>query len=61
MRYIRVTRLDRVIKSFNEYDKLVQELAGWLDAPEAIVANLRVNKLREEVSMLIGELKTYGC
>lgn len=56
-----MTRLDRVIKGFNEYDKLVQELTVWLNEPEAIVAELRVNKIRDEVSLLIGELNRYGC
>ena len=56
-----MTRLDRVVKSFNNYDKLVQELISWLDEHEAIVAEYRVDKLRNEVSLLIGELKRYGC
>lgn len=56
-----MTRLDRVIRGFNEYDKLVQELTSWLDEHEAIVAEHRANKIREEVSLLIGELKRYGC
>lgn len=56
-----MTRLDRVIKAFNDYDRLVQELASWLDEPEAVVAEYRVNKIREAVSLLIGELNRYGC
>ena len=59
-----MTRLDRVIKGFNEYDKLVQELTSWLkehDEHEAIVAGYRADKIREEVSLLLGELNRYGC
>lgn len=59
-----MTRLDRVIKGFNEYDKLVQELTSWLkehDEHEATVAEYRADKIREEVSLLIGELNRYGC
>ena len=56
-----MTRLDRVVKSFNNYDKFVQELISRLDEHEAIVAEYRVDKLRNEVSLLIGELKRYGC
>jgi hypothetical protein len=60
-----MTRLDRVIKGFNDYDKLVQELTSLLDERESIiesiVAEQRVNKVREEVSVLIGELKRHGC
>lgn len=56
-----MTRLDRVIKGFNDYDKLVHELISWLDEHEAIVAEHRVNKIREEVSLLIGELNRHGC
>jgi hypothetical protein len=59
-----MTRLDRVIKGFNEYDKLVQELTSWLkehDEREAIVAEYRADKIREEVSLLLGELNRYGC
>lgn len=56
-----MTRLDKVIKVFNNYDKLVLELTAWLNEPEAIVAEARLNKLREEVSPLVRELKRYGC
>lgn len=56
-----MTRLDRVTKGFNNYDKLVQELISWLDEHEAIVAEYRVNKIREEVSLLLGELNRHGC
>lgn len=59
-----MTRLNRVIKGFNEYDKLVQELTSWLkehDEHEAIVAEYRADKIREEVSLLLGELNRFGC
>ena len=56
-----MTRLDKVIKAFNDYDKLVLELTAWLTEPEAIVAEARLNKLREEVSPLVRELYEHGC
>lgn len=56
-----VNRLDRVIKAFNDYDNLIKELTKWLNEPESLVAEYRVDKIREEVSLLIGELKRYGC
>ena len=56
-----MTRLDRIVKGFNDYDKLVQELITWLDEAEGIVAECRVAKIRDEVSLLIGELKRCEC
>jgi hypothetical protein len=56
-----MTRLDRVIKAFNDYDNLVKQLITWLDDIDGAVAEYRVNKLRNEISPLIGELKRYGC
>ena len=56
-----MTRLDRVIKAFRDYDNLVKQLIEWLDEIEGIVAEHRVNKIRNEVSILVGELRRYGC
>ena len=57
-----MTRLEKVIKGFNDYDNLVKKLIEWLDDDsEKIVAEHRVNKIRDEISPLIGELKRYGC
>lgn len=56
-----MTRLDRVIKALNDYDNLVKSLILWLDEIDGAVAEYRVNKLRNEISPLIGELKRYGC
>lgn len=56
-----MTRLDRVIKAFNDYDNLVKSLILWLDEIDGAVAEYRVNKLRNEISPLIGELKRFGC
>ena len=56
-----MTRLERVIKGFNDYDKLVEQLIGWIDEEEGVVAEHRVNKIRDEVSLLIGELRRFGC
>lgn len=56
-----ITRLDRVIKGFNDYDNLVKQLIEWLDEINDTVTEYRVNKLKDEISLLIGELKRYGC
>ena len=59
-----MTRLDKVIKGFNDYDNLIKELTSWLnnyDEYDSMVAELKVNKIRKEVTPLIGELKRYGC
>lgn len=56
-----MTRLDRVIKGFNDYDNLVKQLIEWLDEVDGTVAEHRVNKIRDEVSQVVGELKRYGC
>lgn len=60
-----MTRLDKVIKGFNDYDNLIKEMISQLEDNnldyDAMVAELRVNSIREEVSLLIGELKRYGC
>jgi hypothetical protein len=56
-----MTRLDRVIKGFNDYDNLVRSLIMMLDEVDGTVAEFRVNKLRDEISLLVGELKRYGC
>ena len=60
-----MTRLEKIIKGFNDYDNLIKELISWLEIDnldyEAMVAELRVDKIREEISLLIGELKKYGC
>jgi DNA integrity scanning protein DisA with diadenylate cyclase activity len=56
-----MTRLDRVIKGFNDYDNLVKQLIERLDEVDGTVAEYRVNKIRDEVSLLVGELKRYGC
>lgn len=62
-----MTRLDRVIKAFNDYDNFVKnnsfigqyEELGWDYTTTEAYAEL--NKIRNEVSLLIGELKRYGC
>ena len=56
-----MTRLDRVIKGFKDYDNLVKELIEWLDEIDGAVAEYRVNKIRDEISILVGELRRYGC
>lgn len=60
-----MTRLDKVIKGFNDYDNLIKELISWLEDNnldyDAMVAELRVDAIRKEVSSLVGELKRFGC
>jgi hypothetical protein len=56
-----LTRLDRVIKGFNDYDNLVKQLIEWLDEVDGTMAESKVNKIRDEVSQVVGELKRYGC
>ena len=56
-----MTSLDRVIKGFNDYDNLVKSLIMLLDEVDGTVAERRVSKLRDEISLLVGELKRYGC
>lgn len=53
-----MARLDRIIKAFNDYDDLVDELALRNSDSSQINAQ---KKLREEVKFLIAELKRYGC
>lgn len=61
-----MTRLDRIIKAFNDYDKFVQDntVVGFLEkkycednSPE----RKELDNIRMDVSRLIGELKRYGC
>lgn len=50
-----MTRLDRIIQAFNDYDKLVKSYA--LNAEEWF----KICQLRRDVRVLIGELKLHGC
>ena len=53
-----MTRLDRIIKVFNDYDEIVENLA-WNHNDGTYEYELR--KLREDVKLLVDELKRYGC
>ena len=53
-----MTRLERIIKAFNDYDDLVEELA--LRNSDGSQNNV-LKELRNEVSMLIEELEKHGC
>lgn len=55
---ILMTRLDKIIQAFNDYDELVDELAlrNGDNSQDRVL-----NDLRNKVSVLIGELKRYGC
>jgi hypothetical protein len=56
-----MTRLDRVVKCFNDYDTLVQRLTSLVDREAAVVAESHLNEIRNEASVLIGELRRHGC
>lgn len=53
-----MTRLDRIIKAFNTYDEIVDDLA-WNNNDGSREDILK--ELRKEVKSLINELKRYGC
>lgn len=50
-----MTRLDRIIKAFNDYDRLIK--SDTLSAEEWY----NIAQLRRDVRLLIKELKEYGC
>jgi hypothetical protein len=53
-----MTRLDRIIQAFHDYDYLVNELTIRNNDNSQ---NNAQKKLRKEVSELIKELERYGC
>ena len=53
-----MTRLDRIIQAFHDYDYLVNELAIRNNDSSQ---NDAQKKLRKEVSELIKLLERYGC
>lgn len=53
-----MTRLDRIIKCFNDYDDLVEELALRNSDNSQ---NRELQELRHKVDILILELKNHGC
>ena len=53
-----MTRLDKIIKGFNDYDKFLEELVIRTNDK---AKEYQLNQLRNDVSLLIGELKRYGC
>ena len=63
-----MTRLDRITQAFNDYDNFVKDntLVGFLECGKtkfntAEEQKEEINRIRNEVSILIGELKRYGC
>ena len=64
-----MTRLDRIIKAFDDYDNFVKDntFVGFLErgsepkstTPEEQIESIK--SIRNEVSVLIGELKRHGC
>ena len=62
-----MTRLNRIIKAFNDYDNFVKKntLIGVFETKGADYTKLdeyvELKNIRNEVSILIGELKRHGC
>lgn len=62
-----MTRLDRIIKAFNDYDNFVKKysIIGIFEDRGLNYTTLdeyaELNNIRNEVSLLIGELKRHGC
>lgn len=62
-----MTRLNRIIKAFNDYDNFVKEhsIIGMFEKINLDYTTLEeyaeLNSIRNEVSLLIGELKRHGC
>ena len=61
-----MTRLNRIIQAFNDYDNFVKNntVVGFLESKHIEDNSLEKNELdriRNDVSILIGELKRYGC
>lgn len=62
-----MTRLNRIIKAFNDYDNFVKKYSvigvfedKGLDYTK-LDEHTELNNIRNEVSLLIGELKRHGC
>lgn len=53
-----MTRLQRVIKGFNDYDNFVKDLQLKTNDYSK---EQELKQLRYDVSLLIGELKRFGC
>jgi len=50
-----MTRLDRIIEVFRQYDKMVDEII-WCKEQDR-----ELTKLRDKTNVLIDELKKHGC
>lgn len=62
-----MTRLNRIIKAFNDYDNFIKNysIIGIFKDRGLDYTTLEeyseLNNIRNEVSILIGELKKHGC
>ncbi len=62
-----MTRLNRIIKAFNDYDNFIKKysIIGVFEEKGLDYTKLdeyaELNNIRNEVSILIGELKRHGC
>ena len=52
-----MTRLQRVIEGFNDYDKFLEEM---IVKTNDNYQEYKLNQLRNKVSLLVGELRRYG-
>ena len=53
-----MTRLQRVIEGFNDYDKFLEEM---IVKTNDNLQEYKLNQLRNRVSSLTDELRRYGC
>lgn len=61
-----MTRLNRIIQTFNDYDNFVKNntVVGYYESkniPDDSPSKKELDRIRSDVSVLIGELKRYGC
>lgn len=60
-----MTRLQRIIQCFNDYDSLIKDITSIEGQKKLVLFDeydeQRLNDVRERTSLLIGELKRYGC
>lgn len=60
-----MTRLQRIIQCFNDYDNLIKEITSIEGQKKLILCDEydkeKLCDIRDKTSLLIGELKRYGC
>lgn len=53
-----MTRLDRIIKILDRYDRLV---STYIDPSDLTISKIQLDRLREDKAILIEELIEHGC